>query len=141
MSGFEIVGVILGVYPMITAGLKVYQASKTARRGAASLALALNTEEIIFTEFVQNLLAPNVSEADLVRLTDPSSQSIELWKDTTLHQNLRNRLGSKKAEVVLDTLQEIRELLSSLQDELSRKDHGMVRDLMRGPKWLLTAPY
>lgn len=139
MSGFEVVGVILGVYPIIGACLRVYQNTK-ARKGAASLALALKTEEIIFSEFVQNLLAPNVEEAELVRLTDPSPQRLELWNDTTLQQDLRNRLGSKKAQVVLETLQEIRELLKSLQDELSREDHGVVRDLTGKPNWPSAAP-
>ncbi|KAL9120120.1 MAG: hypothetical protein Q9187_003324 [Circinaria calcarea] len=136
MSGFEIVGVILAVYPLIGTALKVYQATKS-RRGAASLALAISTEEIIFSEFVQNLLAPNVSsEAELVRLADPSSQNLELWKDTTLQQNLRNRLGPRKAKVVLETLCEIGELLKSLQDELSHKDHGVVRRVDGETKWI-----
>ena len=128
MSGFEVIGVILGVYPLIVNALEVYKATKAGKQ-ALSLARNLKTEEIIFGEFVYHLLAPNVSEADLVRLKDPTSPDLDLWKNITLQANLRDRLGSEKAGVVVEALQEINELLRSLQDELSptKSDHGVVR--------------
>ncbi|MCJ1393441.1 hypothetical protein MMC18_006316 [Xylographa bjoerkii] len=130
MSGFEIVGVILGVYPIIVDALALYKATKAGNR-AASLSRNLKTESIIFGEFVYHLLAPNVSLDELTRLKDPKSPDLELWKDATLHAHLKDRLGSEKAEVVVEILQEIHALLRSLELELSAVPTEHTIELLR----------
>ena len=128
MSGFEIIGVILGVYPLIVDALALYKATK-AGKGAAALTRNLKTESIIFGEFVYNLLAPNVSLDELTRLKDPRSPDLELWKDATLHAHFKDRLGPKKAGVVVEILREIHALLKSLELELSvvPTEHSIVK--------------
>ncbi|MCJ1405771.1 hypothetical protein MMC11_009001 [Xylographa trunciseda] len=130
MSGFEVVGVILGVYPVIVDALALYKATK-AGKGAASLSRNLRTESIIFGEFVYNLLAPNVCPDELTRLKDPRSADLELWKDATLHAHFKDRLGSEKAEVVVEILQEIHALLRSLELELSAVPTEHTIELLR----------
>ncbi|MCJ1381136.1 hypothetical protein MMC17_004245 [Xylographa soralifera] len=130
MSGFEIIGVILGVYPIIVDALALYKATKAGKR-AAALTRNLKTESIIFGEFVYHLLAPNVSLDELTRLKDPKSPDLELWKDVTLHASLKDRLGSEKAEVVVEILQEIHALLRSLEIELSAAPTEQTIELLR----------
>ena len=126
MSGFEVAGVILGLYPLVITALDVYRATKGGK-GAVSLARNLNTEKIIFGEFVHQLVAPNVSEADLVRLKASASPDFALWNDKTLQANMRARLGTEKADNVIGILEEIQELLIILQRELASSDYGVVR--------------
>lgn len=123
MSGFEIVGVILGAYPLIISALDAYKATRGGK-GAVSLARNLKTEEIIFGEFVHHLLAPNVSGTDLTRLTTTASGAIP-WNDATLQAALRARLGNVKADNVIETLSEIQDLLISLEHELAPSDQGI----------------
>ena len=127
MSGFEIIGVILGVYPCIVEALALYKATK-AGNGAASLSRNLKTESIIFGEFVYYLLAPSVSDDEYARLKDPKSPDVGLWKNPKLQSQLRARLGSEKAEVVVDILQEVKAILNWLQRELSPdpNEHSIV---------------
>lgn len=125
MSGFEIVGVILGAYPLIIGALDAYKATRGGK-GAVSLARNLKTEEIIFGEFVHHLLAPNVSGTELTRLTANASGVVP-WSDARLQTDLRARLGNVKADNVIETLGEIQDLLISLQHELAPSDQGIVR--------------
>ena len=119
MSGFEIVGLVLAVYPLIGTAIQAYKTAKTGRSRASSLALWLRIEQSLFRQFVHKLLAPNVSEAELVLLQDPTSSNLILWKDPSLHTKLANRLGLEISGTIIETLHEVHVLLSSLQNELS----------------------
>ena len=125
MSGFEVVGVILGAYPLIIGALDVYRATRGGK-GAISLARQLKTEEIIFKEFVYHLVAPNVSDNDLVRYKLSGPLDLALWRNGLLQNDMRSRLGTAKADNLIAILEEIEELLSSLGKELSPSDHGVV---------------
>ncbi|KAL8722295.1 MAG: hypothetical protein Q9225_001200 [Loekoesia sp. 1 TL-2023] len=129
MSGFEIIGVILGAYPLIVSALDAYKATR-GDKGAVSLARNLKTEEIIFGEFVHHLVAPNVSETDLVRLTTSTSPDLALWNNDALKADMKARLGSDKTENVVGILQEIQELLDSLHRELAPSDQGVLQRLL-----------
>ena len=132
MSGFEIVGLVLAIYPVIGTAIQTYKTVKSGSSRVASLAKWLRVEQSLFGKFVHDLLAPNVSEAELVILKDPKSSNIELWKNPTLQTKLEHRLGSEIAEVVIETLQEVNQLLRSLHDELSssnqRPEHRIVKN-------------
>ena len=125
MSGFEIVGVILGAYPLIIQALDVYRATKGGK-GAISLARQLKTEEIIFNEFVYHLVAPSISNSNIVRYKISAPPDLALWRNCTLQGDMRGRLGVAKADNLLEILEEIEKLLSSLQEELNPSDHGIV---------------
>ncbi|KAL8834256.1 MAG: hypothetical protein Q9170_003843 [Blastenia crenularia] len=130
MSGFEIIGVILGGYPLVIRALEVYKATRGGK-GAASLARNLKTEEIIFGEFVHNLVAPNVSEADLVRLTAPTAPDFTLWHSDTIQAGMRARLGNDKADNAVAILKEIQESLDAFRQELEPSDdHGVLQRLL-----------
>ena len=121
MSGFEVIGVVLGVWPVVLNGLALYKATKDGR--AHSLLLnELKTEEIVYREFVQHLLQANVPEADLVQLTDRKRSNVGLWKDQALHFRLERRLGEEKSRIVRETLAEMDKLLASLGEKLGGID-------------------
>ena len=128
MSGIEVVGLILGLYPVIIKALDVYTATR-GDKGAHSLARNLTTEKIIFREFVHKLVASNVSEAELVRLKISAPPDHALWKDKTLQANMRARLGTDKADNVVEILGEIQDLLKALHNDLALlapSAHGVV---------------
>lgn len=129
MSGFEVAGIILGAYPLLMAALAVYSETKSGK-GARRLVRTLKTEETIFNNFIHHILSPpTISEAEFVRLTDPARPDLDLWKDTTLETKLGRRLGGNTAEIVVQILREINDLLRSLRNELTSSDRGMVRTM------------
>jgi hypothetical protein len=121
MSGFEVIGVLLGVWPVIVNGLTMYKASKDGR-GYGLLLNELRAEEFVYREFVQHLLQADVPEADLVRLTDSKRSNMDLWKDRKLHFSLERRLGREKSHIVLETLAQMDPLLVSLGEKLCGTD-------------------
>ena len=128
MSGFEVVGIILGAYPVLMTALEVYNETRSGK-GARRLVRSLKIEEAIFNNFIHHLLAPPIiSEAELIRLTDPTRPDLDLWQDVGLERKLNARLGPVNASIVVDILPEINELLRLLRNELTLIDHGMVRN-------------
>lgn len=129
MSGFEVVGVILGLYPVIGAALTAYKESKGGK-GAKILARDLNVERVIFYDFVEKLTGPNATEAELVRLQNSEFLDVALWRNVAVAAG--NRLGLVKAKLIIEILQEICDLLKMLQKDLSLSsrgdctDHGVV---------------
>jgi hypothetical protein len=118
MLGFEIIGVVLGVWPVVMNTVALYKAAKDGR-GNDLLIHRLDTEELIFRDFVRHLLASEVSEADLIKLSDRNKPNVDLWKDKTLHYNLEMRLGNDKSKVVLKTIEEMDKLLENLKEKLA----------------------
>ena len=125
MSGFEIAGIILGAYPIIIGTLEGYKATRGGK-GATSFLRYLNTERIIFERFVFDLVALHASEKGLAWLNLDGTPNGALWSDETLQKSLKARLGADKAENVVAMLEEIRDLLKLIQDELAPVDDGIV---------------
>lgn len=117
MSGFEVIGVVLGVWPVVVNALTLYKATKDGR-GYGLLLNELKTEEVVYREFVKLLLQADVPEADLVQLTDRKRSNVGLWKDRGLHFSLERRIGHEKSKLVLATLVEMDKLLVSLSEKL-----------------------
>jgi hypothetical protein len=126
MSGFEIIGVVLGVYPMVTHSLALYKAAKSGS-GWQSLQLEFATEKMIYKEFVLNILSSDVSQSDLLQLSNSDKPSLGLWKDRALHAKLGKRLGDEKSKLVLETLNEVNILLASLKEKLISNHTESVR--------------
>lgn len=125
MSGFEIAGIILGAYPIILGALEAYRETRGGK-GATSFARHLNTERIIFKEFVFNLVALHASEIGHVWSSRDDVAKCTLWSDAALQEKLKSCLGTDKAENVVALLEEIRDLLTLIQNELAPIDDGIV---------------
>jgi hypothetical protein len=118
MSGFEVIGVVLGVYPVV---VNIYQGLRKSNQGVEALIRGLKTEEIIYNEWVSHLLGPNVSEAELFRLKatrGSSTEDLAGWHDFHLQTNLTARLGFAKAAHILTSVREINQLLESMRVDL-----------------------
>ena len=118
MSGFEVIGVVLGVWPLLINAVALYKATKDGRR-AERLRTQLDTEEFIFRQFVHDLLSSDVAEADLMQLSDRNRPNTGLWSDRGLHSKLETRLGPIRSTIVLSSLVEMDKLLTSLRDKLA----------------------
>jgi hypothetical protein len=86
-------------------------------RGARLLLNELRTEELVYRDFVKQLLASDVLEADLLQLSDGKRPNLDLWKDKALNCTLERRLGDK-SEFVLKTLEEMKNILEGLNEKL-----------------------
>jgi hypothetical protein len=120
MSGFEVIGVVLGVYPVVMDAYRAYTATKS-RQGIESLIRKLRIEEIIYDGWVSRLLAPNVSEAELLRLKTTRSndpRDLSSWQDLNMQSNLTARLGFQRAHQILSIVKEIGQLLESMKDDV-----------------------
>lgn len=117
MSGFEVLGLILGVWPLVVNGFTLY---KTANGGLGTALLVhrLKIEETIYEDFVCHLLAADVTETELVQLSDREKPDLQLWKDPALHAKLHKRLGEKKSAIVLTTCERMRDSLTYLRKQL-----------------------
>jgi hypothetical protein len=120
MSGFEVIGVVLGVYPVVVDAYRAYTATKS-RQGVESLIRKLRIEEIIYDGWVSRLLAPNVSEAELLRLKTTKSndpRDLSSWQDLNMQSNLTARLGFQRAHQILSIVKEIGQLLESMKEDV-----------------------
>jgi hypothetical protein len=118
MSGLEVLGLILGIYPVIGNVLSIHRALKSG--GAKRFFRILEVEQVIFSEFVHNLLASELSETDLALLRDGNPSELDIWKNKDLLSKVNRRLGPKTSELVLSTLHDINELLQKLREDVSK---------------------
>lgn len=127
MSGFEVVGVVLGALPLIVSAAKKY------REGFEPLSKWMRFRKD-FTKFIDNvdvemkmfnatlerfLLSVNIADDELrVLMTDAKN---ERWHDADLEKALREKLGSSY-EVYMSTMDTVGELMTELQELLSLKN-------------------
>jgi hypothetical protein len=147
MSGYEVIGVILALYPLVQDALKAYR-SVTSGQFVDSLQKDVLTEQIIFRDFLAAVVLPVVSKKDFLRLTtpasstlaasqgaavDPSPYTVSLheedreysgepsWRDVGLlvQASLERVFAPDKAQLILDTLEEIHRHLRAIQADVS----------------------
>lgn len=131
MSGFEVIGVVLGVYPIVVTAWEAFSQTK-GDKGIHQLTRRLKIEETIYREFVKHLLGPNASEAQQCRLMAPTSpDNLEAWQDTALQSNLRERYDFEKATLIVSILQDLSKLLDSMKKELPGAGRAFVSYSLR----------
>lgn len=126
MSGFEAIGLILAVWPLVVNGLQLYKAAKNGQ-GWDLLCDEFRVEEFLYIDCVRHLLAADVSEGDLLQLTSRDKPNQHLWNDPVLHKSLEKRLGRERTTMVLKTLQEMDTILSSLAEKFTVHENTAVR--------------
>lgn len=127
MSGFEVIGVLLGVYPLVADGLKTCKALKSGQ-GISRLENDLNNEIDRYITFLGCILGVEFAIEARNSLDDGKSLNLSPAQRAKL-QNLPQRLGKTKAGVICSTLNDSKNLLESMQDQISKalKDGGLVR--------------
>lgn len=130
MSGFEIVGVVFAVFPLILSGLEKYGQGFEVVRTVFNRNDAYNDcrrrlkrEQRVFNGNIERLLKPIVVDDqqrnELLADLDGSS-----WTSPHLEQSIRDRL-SGNYDVYLETVQGISELLKSLSVSLKIDDQRL----------------
>jgi len=117
MSGLEVLGVLLGLYPLVVHLAKGYKLMKGGG-GDSELHRNLIVAYTRFENTVKGLLEScSIPYRELQQLSSRQADQ-ELWKDPILQQKLRNRIGEEKLDVALDHLLQIRTLLEQVKEEL-----------------------
>ncbi len=141
MSGFEVIGVILGVYPVLVNAYQAFTAAKSDK-GVESLYRKLKTEQVIYNHFVYNLLRPNVSEPQLLRLqTTSDAQYLDCWRDADLEASLKERLGWQRAQHIISIVKDVGQLLQSMEKDLPGAGRQFVSSLMDPSYHILLLPH
>jgi len=178
MSGFEAIGLIMGIYPIVTQLAQTYSTMKLGG-GSRQLSRKLETEATIYDKIARDLLASVASQEEIQRLVKQEEiqrlvqqeeiqrpvkqeeihrlvqqeeiqrlvQQEEIqrlvqqepddqmpWREQSLRQRLRRRLGQDKLTLTLKHLSEMKDLLRVLRGELENMCRGTVRCLTLKPK-------
>lgn len=120
MSGFEMSGLVLGAFPILVQAfgqigeaLEVAKACRRYRTRLNSYAGILETQQVIYSETLEELLGGIVSSEKEVSLlvNDPRGPH---WKDLKYERQLRDRLDRSYDRYCKGT-KEIRDVLEDFQ--------------------------
>jgi hypothetical protein len=119
MSGFEVVGTILALYPLVVDAV-VY--CKKVRSGEIihDLLEEVRAEKVIFCGSIQHLCLSQVSGTDVVGVIDPKSEAFALWQQSRFLNSLLTAHAADATASILDTLNSIHLELKHIQQELDR---------------------
>jgi len=118
MSGLELFGALLGLYP-IAVGLA------TGHRSKPRLHSELAVSSVMFGNTVRGLLASATSHQEMQHLAPSYSQiDLTLWEDPALQRKLRDHIGGRNIDVVLKYLAEMQKLLDQIHTELNAMAPG-----------------
>ena len=129
LTGIEIAGAILAIFPLAISGLEHYehgfQAIKEWIRFRGEFATFLNAlvrQKIFFRQNIEELLSPIISsEYEMSLLLDSPGGSA--WADKELNERLRRRLpGKYEYECYTTTVSYILEILEKLKSKLKVAD-------------------
>lgn len=115
MSGFEIIGVILALIPIVSGGIDGY---KRVRDGQESRQLErdFKTQRVIFLNTIEELIYPLVPDSLLpTLLKDPNGR---IWQDKWLSASLEKHLDGAYP-TFNEIMEDIKVLMCKLQNSLS----------------------
>jgi hypothetical protein len=136
MSGFEVAGVILALYPALKLMADSYKAIKPGR-SARKISRDLDTQAVIYEGILKELLASVLPEEAVKRLMKDKSSGSSLWEELNLRGKLRRRLGTDKLRLTLEYLTEISRVLEILRTDLNNMNRGTVRYIFYCPSKIL----
>ena len=115
MSGFEVIGVILALIPLVSGGIDSY---KRVRDGQESRQLErdFKTQKVIFLNTIEELIYPLVPDSQLpTLLKDPNGR---IWQDKRLSASLEKHLDGAYP-TFNEIMEDIKVVMCKLQDSLS----------------------
>lgn len=133
MSGIEVVGLVLGFWPVFSNVVSAYKAGRDSRP-RQQLIGKLNLYRIQFRGFVDKLLLGDEELTDDVRLrlTDAGGQhALKAWEDRGLQVRMEERLGTETFEAIKFTAGRMLELLKSLEGRIKRGEVDFVCNAFR----------
>jgi hypothetical protein len=125
MTGIELAGLILAIYPVVIAGLEQYrtcvETTKDWIRFRAEFTVFLNSlyrQKLFFRQNIEDLLSSVIeSEFDMARMLDDLDDPG--WNDPELEVRLRMRLsGDYEYECYMDIVSSFFDTLKKLESKL-----------------------
>ncbi len=123
-SGIEVVGIVLALYPIVVDAWQAYKAAKSGIE-VAQLIQRLETEQIVFDEFVDRLVGSSISKTERAsfntqnpRQRGERGEVVGCWQNQELQADLKTRLGYSKMRNILDIIANIHKLLDTMRTEL-----------------------
>ena len=118
MSGFEVVGVVLALFPIIVDGVRTYNQARSGQP-LEHLIKDLVAEEVIFRSWIVHLLMPSVPVEALKGMLDSSPDKLDQWQDPGLQAAVERSFGTTITRYLLMTLGDIHKELSKIKEALS----------------------
>jgi hypothetical protein len=136
MSGIEVVGLALGLWPVMENIIGLYKASKDGS-AIRTMGMTIKTYELIFKQSVSKLLQANESltDKDRMGLLNGEEDFAGLWKDAEFKSRLERRLGPELFLVLEHKTESIVELLKTLQKKIEPKTPGGPPGLAESLTW------
>jgi hypothetical protein len=136
MTGFEVVGVVLAVLPLIISALGHYgdclEEYSRYEPTLRNLQIRLRLEQEIFQDTIKRLLLTQLSQLEVVHLFPEEPDHLDpivsasRWASADVQTKLRIRLGNKYS-AFLDDMMVMRETLEAMMDKLDIDFQGRVR--------------
>jgi hypothetical protein len=126
MSGLEVIGVILGLFPIVISAVKVF---KNRDSSSKSLGGKLEIEATIYNNTVTWLLREALgSELEVESLLRRAqAEGIAPWEEHAIKEKIRTRLGSPTADRALDSLIAMKILLDEVKAMVEDNHNGRER--------------
>ena len=118
MSGFEVVAVVLAMFPIIVDGVRTYKQLRSCQP-LEYLIRDILAEQIIFRSWIGHLLMPTVPVEALKDMLDPKSNKFGRWQDPGLQSAVERSFGTTTAAYLLVTLNDIHKELCAIDIALS----------------------
>jgi hypothetical protein len=118
MSGFEIVAVVLALFPIIVDGVHTYKQLRSCQP-LEHLIKDILAEQIIFRNWIGHLLVPSVPVEALRDMFDPKSNQFGRWQDPGLQSAIEQSFGITTTAYLLITLNDIHKELCAIKSALS----------------------
>lgn len=126
MSGVEIVGIVLGTWPVV---INLAKTVKAAKDGVtiSDLELQFKTDLYLMRELVSHMLESidDLSEEERIILSDTTKESRDYWNRPNLAVKLQDRLGNA-LPLIVDQMKAIHRVLSQIQSKLSSGEGSLV---------------
>lgn len=123
MSGIEIAGLLLGVFPLLISALEHYRESAEVlddwwqiKKEYKKCKNEIKVQELAFENNLERFLLPLVVDDNEIAALIAEPGGIK-WKDPALEDKLKSRLP-KSYEVFLDTIFDIKSTVDGLKEEL-----------------------
>lgn len=119
MSGIEVVGLVLGVWPVV---LNVIDAWKATKGGMPeqSLSVSIRSYARVYRDAISKLLQgdENLTEKDRIGLLNGEKDFASLWKDSEFIARLQRRLDDEAFAILQHKTVEISKILQNLQKKI-----------------------
>ena len=143
MSGVEVVGLLLGAFPLLISALEHYRQGAEVlenwwkiKKEYKKCKNEIKVQELAFENNIERFLLPLVADDDdiAVLIAQPGGSS---WKDPALEAKLKERLP-RSYELFLATIEDIKLTIDGLKDELGVSRDAFQKELEANNKAVKT---